>query len=77
MLYKLLGKYYVKVYDNKYAEVVFKEVNGELNLVPTENSIEPTPTTKFVECDIKLEKEMLKNRDKKDSGIKSTKYKKY
>ena len=75
MLYKLNDKYYVKVYENRYAEVVFKEINGEINLVPTENSIEPT--SKFVECDIKKEKEMFKNKSKIAFENKSSKYKKY
>lgn len=75
MLYKLNDKYYVKVYENRYAEVVFKKINGEINLVPTENSIEPT--SKFVECDIKKEKEMFKNKSKNAFENKSSKYKKY
>lgn len=75
MLYKLNDKYYIKVYENRYAEVVFKEINGEINLVPTENSIEPT--SKFVECDIKKEKEMFKNKSKIAFENKSSKYKKY
>lgn len=75
MLYKLNDKYYIKVYENRYAEVVFKEINGEINLVPTENSIEPT--SKFVECDIKKEKEMFKNKSKNAFENKSSKYKKY
>ena len=75
MLYKLNDKYYVKVYENRYAEVVFKEIDGEINLVPTENSIEPT--SKFVECDITKEKEMFKNKSKITFENKSSKYKKY
>lgn len=75
MLYKLNDKYYVKVYENRYAEVVFKEIDGEINLVPTENSIEPT--SKFVECDITKEKEMFKNKSKIAFENKSSKYKKY
>ena len=75
MLYKLNDKYYIKVYENRYAEVVFKEINGEINLVPTENSIEPT--SKFVECDIKKEKEMFKNKSKNAFENKSSRYKKY
>ena len=75
MLYKLNDKYYVKVYENRYSEVVFKEIDGEINLVPTENSIEPT--SKFVECDIAKEKEMFKNKSKIAFESKSSKYKKY
>ena len=75
MLYKLNDKYYVKVYENRYSEVVFKEIDGEINLVPTENSIEPT--SKFVECDIIKEKEMFKNKSKIAFENKSSKYKKY
>lgn len=75
MLYKLNDKYYIKVYENRYAEVVFKEIDGEINLVPTENSIEPT--SKFVECDITKEKEMFKNKSKIAFENKSSKYKKY
>lgn len=75
MLYKLNDKYYVKVYENRYSEVVFKEIDGEINLVPTENSIEPT--SKFVECDITKEKEMFKNKSKIAFENKSSKYKKY
>lgn len=75
MLYKLNDRYYVKVYENRYSEVVFKEIDGEINLVPTENSIEPT--SKFVECDITKEKEMFKNKSKIAFENKSSKYKKY
>lgn len=75
MLYKLNDRYYVKVYENRYSEVVFKEIDGEINLVPTENSIEPT--SKFVECDITKEKEMFKNKSKIAFESKSSKYKKY
>lgn len=56
MIYKINNNYYIKIYQNRYNEVVFKNIKGNICLVPTDKVLESISGMNAKECNVEDEK---------------------
>lgn len=60
MIYLINGKYYVRLYPNRYGEIEVKLDNDSVVLVPTERRLDTTNSDKIIAIDFQQEKDNLK-----------------
>lgn len=60
MIYLINGKYYVRLYPNRYGEIEIKLDNDNVVLVPTERRLNTTSSDKIKAIDFQKEKDNFK-----------------
>ena len=60
MIYQINGKYYVRLYPNRYSEIEIKLNNDDVVLVPTERRLNTTSSDKIKAIDFQKEKDTFK-----------------
>lgn len=60
MIYQINGKYYVRLYPNRYAEIEIKLHNDSVVLVPTERRLDTSLGDEIIPINFQAEKDNFK-----------------